>query len=305
MKWILIDGPWLAYRARYSVGLDGMLADDPGLLAFGMLDMLRSLCLDPRIQSNNVKFFFDSTRSFRRDQFPAYKSNRAKHSLEEFKDQELFRVALADFMGNVLPQLDIPVYQEYGYEADDLIASAASNVGCGRGAVIVSADGDLWQCITRDVDWYNATTRNYVTMGRFRDIKGVWPDQWAAVKAMAGCTSDAIPGIRGIGEMTAIQYLKEKISITTSRFKKINGPEGQQTIRDTMELVKLPLAGCPDICLTEPTVWSAWGFKEICDQYGFSEFQEGTRRSAWHKVMRGSISLEQIQRTRTRRRTHG
>lgn len=304
MKWILIDGPWLAYRARYSVGLDGMLADDPGLLAFGMLDMLRSLCLDPRIESNNVTFFFDSPKSIRKDIFPAYKSNRIKKTPEEVEDQRLFREALEDVIGNILPALGLPVYRQHGYEADDLIASAASNVRDGDRAVIVTADGDLWQCLDYNVDWYNATTRKYVTKESFGSTMGVEPDEWAEVKAMAGCASDAIPGIAGIGEMTAIARMRGD-RITPDRLHKICSADGQQTIRDTMELVKLPLRGCPNICLTEPTVWSARGFKDVCDQYGFSEFQEGIRRFSWRKVMRGSVSLESIQRTRTRRRIHG
>ncbi|MFH1609683.1 MAG: hypothetical protein ABID40_03550, partial [Candidatus Bipolaricaulota bacterium] len=82
---------------------------------------------------------------------------------------------------------------------------------------------------------------------------------WAEVKAIAGCSGDGVPGIRGAGDRTAVKYLNGRLNVTTKVWGRIEAGRGM--IQRNLRLVRLPFEGCPEVRLVEdrPTVegWNA------------------------------------------------
>jgi hypothetical protein len=104
------------------------------------------------------------------------------------------------------------IFKKEGLEADDLISLILDHeIKKTENAVIVSADKDLYQLLTDYVHIFNPITNYTLSEGGFRKLYGLGPDMWPMVKAIAGCSSDEIPGIEGIGEKTAILYCSGKL----------------------------------------------------------------------------------------------
>ena len=96
-----------------------------------------------------------------------------------------------------------------GYEADDLIAKYVKDNA--EELVIASADNDLLQLLYF-ADFLNLSKNKLITSKSFFSEYGILPAQWGMVKQIAGCSSDNVKGIQGVGEITAIKYLKGELS---------------------------------------------------------------------------------------------
>ena len=124
----------------------------------------------------------------------------------------------------------------------------------------------MLQCLCEGVEI--TTGKNRITEKSFIEEYGIQPYQWGTVKAIAGCTSDEVPGIRGVGEKTAIQYIKQKMNTKTKAFQNITCPEGQTIISRNRPLVILPFKNCPDIDLV-PDELSFDAFMDVCKELNF------------------------------------
>ena len=210
----MFDASWLAYRARYSMR-DLCHEDMPTGVLFGFLEQMLATCQDPKVLSNKVAVFFDSKKSHRKREFPDYKKKRQEKTPEEWEELKIMHSQLEILRTEILPAIGFPVYRQTGFESDDLIATAAeyiSTEGRNKRAIIISSDGDLYQCITDSVHFYNPMTGKYFDPTDFLESKGIVPEMWGEVKALAGCTSDSVPGIRGVGEITACKYLLNELN---------------------------------------------------------------------------------------------
>lgn len=296
MKWILVDGTWLAHRVRHSIVGGSMIEEEPQLVIFGFLDELRSLCVDPRIRCANIHLFFDSGKNFRRDLYPEYKSYRTPLGEDQARWMGILWQQISLLKRTILPAIGVPVYGHEGFEGDDLIASAAAGLGPSEYGVMITADGDLWQCITPMVDWYNPMARRYFTDASFRDEKLVSPKNWARVKAIAGCLGDGVPGIKGVGEKTAITYLRGLESIRPRLLEKIESKEGRETIALCQRLVELPFEGTPSIRLCVPSKWNIEALVGICQELDITDLVDGKRNRDWRDIQSGFASLEDRQK---------
>jgi len=299
MKWIMCDGTWMAHRAWHALPQE-ILEEEPSLVIFGLLDQFRSLCFDPRVRSFKLSLFFDSRQNRRRDIFPEYKMNRVRDRTEEEKAQlSVFWKEVESAIKHVFPRIGIPIHRLEGYEADDLIATAAETFYEGESGIIVTADSDLWQCINERVDWYNPQSKKYFSREVFLEAKGLEPDRWRWVKAIAGCSGDGVPGIKGVGEVGAIQYLRGELSSGGTKAKKI---ESQQAlVTRNLRLVGLPFAGTPPVELSSPS-YNAAAFREICKEYCWDRFLKGKSAEEWDLIFKEQVTqtLEFRQKARKR-----
>lgn len=294
MPWLLIDGGWLAYRCLWPP-MGDLEIKQGMLLTFSFLDQLRVICCDHRCKSNRVGLFFDSRERIRREIFPEYKAYRAAKTKEEAEKIAFLWGSISIAIKEIFPTLGVPTYQKEGYEADDLIASACASLGGDR-AIILTSDNDLYQLITDQVHWYDSVRQRYHTPMTFAKEKGIAPDQWAGVKSIAGCSGDGVPGVGGVGEKTAIQYLQKKLPPGSSRVLKIECPRGQEIIGRNLKLVKLPYRGTGEVRLREPR-WDLHRFKVVCEQRGLGSFVNGIRYHEWLKVVTGRFSATDVQRS--------
>jgi 5'-3' exonuclease len=99
-------------------------------------------------------------------------------------------------------------FQAPGYEADDLIAAFCYALE-GQDKVVVSTDKDLYQLLDGTTVIHRPGAKvALVTLQTFHREYGIAPSMWVGVKTLAGCTTDKVPGLKGIGEGLAVKYLK-------------------------------------------------------------------------------------------------
>jgi DNA polymerase-1 len=155
---------------------------------------------------NYLAVAFDTGKSFRDDKFPEYKATREKMPEDLVPQIERIRELLDSFN---IPRLEVD-----GYEADDVLGSAANKaVMQGLGVKIITGDRDLLQLVDERII-VNLPGRSLSDAQDYlpadvEDYLGVRPDQVVDYKALVGDKSDNIPGIYGIGEKTAQTLLKE------------------------------------------------------------------------------------------------
>lgn len=140
---------------------------------------------------------------FRHELYAEYKANRPP-APEELKQQ-------FEPVKTMLSRLGVHVEVSEYAEADDYIASLAKKYSAERPVVIIGMDKDLKQCLNENVVMWDPASREekIVTMQSFTAETGLQPAQWPDVQALIGDSSDNIPGIKGIGEKTAIKLFQD------------------------------------------------------------------------------------------------
>jgi hypothetical protein len=106
---------------------------------------------------------------------------------------------------------------------------------------VVSSDKDLWQLISERVSCWNPQTKKLISLRGFKKIYGIEPDDWIRVKSIAGCATDDIPGIVGVGEATAAKYLRGTLKKDSLAFGRIEAADDM--ICKNRVLVRLPFPG--------------------------------------------------------------
>lgn len=300
----LFDSSWIAYRAKHSIP-EMMFEEKPTSVIFGYLEQIRHTCQDPRINSNNIGLFFDSKKSFRKRILPTYKENRTKEKLspEEWDLKMKMKEQLERLRSEILPDIGFRCYRQMGLESDDLMAQAAHQLE-GEGTVIVTSDGDLYQCITARVHWFDPSRDLYLDYMHFWARKGIGPDEWADVKCLAGCVGDCVPGIEGVAEKTAIKYLTKTLPSHTKKFQAIVSEAGRNTVARNRTLVVLPHPKTRTLDLTPP-VYNMDAFFRWSERLGFDSFLQGGRRYLWESFLQGKMEPHIAPRRPGERRATG
>lgn len=254
-KWLLLDANYLCWRAYHVFKSLTHKAEPTGAI-FGMVRDVRTLMQVHR--TRNVVFCFDYGPSLRKNIYPKYKAKR--HEDDPVKEE--FRTQIDKLRSRLLKDIGfVNVFYESGYEADDLLASCVMSLDPKRDrVVVVSADKDLYQLIRRKfVVCYNPHQKVTMTEMKFRRLYGIKPEDWIIVKAIAGCGTDEVPGIRGVGEKTACKYLQLEREWKTGELLEADQAKWQKVLdfvkcpdfKRNLQLVRLPLdtdtVSCPCI----------------------------------------------------------
>lgn len=254
--WILIDSSYLAYRAFFSMG-ELSHGDIPTGVVFGFLREV--LQLQDHFGTTRIAFCFDVGRSVRREVYPSYKLRRNEDKTPEQKRQHtLVREQLTALRTDYLPSIGFSnIFYQKGYEADDIIASIVNSLkltiafGRPERAIIVSSDGDMNQLLSKFVSIWNPKKQELVTNKSFEKEWGLDPGLWPSVKAIAGCHTDEVEGIKGVGEKTAACFVKGTLK-TGKKFDSI--VYGNKVIRRNMKLVTIPYPGTKNFKLVKESV---------------------------------------------------
>ncbi len=229
----LVDGSGYIFRAFY--GLPPMTNPDgvPVNAVFGFSKMLAKLLSDSG--TSRFAVIFDSSRvSFRNDIYPEYKANRSDPPEELVPQFDLIRDATRAF--NV-PCIELP-----GFEADDLIATFARMAREeGHEVVIVSSDKDLMQLVGDGVSMLDPAKN--LTIGREEVIErfGVGPESVIDVQALAGDSTDNVPGVPGIGVKTAAELIRTYGDLDTllQRAGEIKQPKRRQNLIENADMARV------------------------------------------------------------------
>ena len=205
----LIDGSGYIFRAYYA--LPPLTRKSDGLptgAVSGFCNMLNKLLQDSKSDDNNLKpthfaVIFDSARkNFRNDIYPDYKANRSDAPDDLVPQFEYIRKSVIAF--------NLPSVELINYEADDLIATYTEQVLMKGGKVtIVSSDKDFMQLYQKNVRIYDPIKNKFITPEDINNKFGVEPKQVIDVQALAGDSSDNVPGVPGIGIKTAAELINQ------------------------------------------------------------------------------------------------
>ncbi|MBW4676894.1 MAG: DNA polymerase I [Desmonostoc geniculatum HA4340-LM1] len=212
---ILVDGHSLAYRSYFAFakGRDGGLRTKAGIptsVCFGFLKCLLEVMGTQQPQAMAVAFDL-GLPTFRHEADDTYKADR-KETPEDF-------IPDLENLHELLNGLNLPIYTAPGYEADDVLGTLAQRVtAAGYRVKILTGDRDLFQLIDaqKEITVLNFSpdalkrSTNSITEFEAEQVKeklGVLPSQIVDFKALCGDKSDNIPGVKGIGEKTAVQLL--------------------------------------------------------------------------------------------------
>lgn len=237
-KFLLLDCNNLAWRSYYATGrqLDGGTT-------FGFLRELHTL--RDAYRDYRFVFFWDHGRSKRLDLLPTYKASRkakiAKMPEEDRTQYEAFRVEVDALQHEILWDLGyVNIRWQTGYEADDLIAEFVQREGWDN-IIIVSSDQDLYQLLEPGVKILKPHGHALYDWLNLHKEHGVQPSQWHLVKALAGCASDDVPGVSGVGTNNAIKFLTGKMKPDSKTYRRIM--ENEELWLRNQRLVKLPYPG--------------------------------------------------------------
>ncbi|WP_290599945.1 DNA polymerase I [Anabaena sp. AL93] len=212
---ILVDGHSLAFRSYFAFakGRDGGLRTKAGIptsVCFGFIKCLLEVIATQQPQAIAVAFDL-ALPTFRHEADDTYKAGRAETPEDFIPDLEN--------LYELLQSLNLPILTAPGYEADDVLGTLAQKAATsGYRVKILSGDRDLFQLIDADkeITVLNFTpealkrSTNSIAEFRAEEVKeklGVLPTQIVDFKALCGDKSDNIPGVKGIGEKTAVQLL--------------------------------------------------------------------------------------------------
>jgi len=208
----LVDGYALIYRAFFAM-LSRPLTTSRGentSVAWGIANFLKRLA--ERHRPEYVAWVHDAGTSFRHERFPEYKATRQRldEELQQDFDRSITRVEA------LLAAFRVPLLAVPGYEADDVIATLATQaVERGVPVVIVSGDKDFYQLIGPHVSLLNpgrggpaSVEEQLVTTANAAERLGVPPEQTVDYLALVGDAADNVPGVRGVGEKTARKLLE-------------------------------------------------------------------------------------------------
>lgn len=190
--------------------------------------------------TNRVIFCCDSATNKRKELYPEYKGKRTKD--EDFLQYKDFFLKVQN---EIIPSMGFSnVLEAEGLEADDIIASICLKEKK-IPILILADDADLYQCVKDNVYMMairgNSDIAKLMTPAKFEKVFGITVDRWADVKSLAGCGTDNIPGIPGVGEGKAIAYLTGAMKPTGIVYKRIEA--SKDIIEFTDRLVRLPFDG--------------------------------------------------------------
>ena len=204
-KVILVDGNNLLFRSYYATAYTGNIMKNskgfPTNAIYGFINMINKIINEEKPEYMMIAF--DKGKTFRHEKYADYKGGRSE-TPDELKQQFPVAKEICEAMG-------IHYFEIDNYEADDIIGTFAKEVNNNPDfiATIVSSDKDLLQLITDEVDVKLLKQTGFIRMDKNEFIKtyGVDPINMIDLKALMGDSSDNIPGVKGIGEKTAISLL--------------------------------------------------------------------------------------------------
>jgi DNA polymerase I len=266
----LVDGSSFVFRAyfqsmnqdrKYNYRSDGLPTGAIRLFCTKIYQFIREGAVS--IRPTHLAIIFDkSEQSFRKELYPPYKANRSEPPEDLIPQFPLMREAVRAF--------GLKPIEQDRYEADDIIATYARQATeAGADALIISADKDLMQIIKPGIAFYDfesgarggksyrperlvvhpADTRHWkVPADRIESVvtrwEGVQPEQIVDVQALAGDSTDNIPGAPGIGIKTAAQLILEYGNLDTllKRAGEIKQPKRRETLTDPEVLEKIRIS---------------------------------------------------------------
>jgi 5'-3' exonuclease len=205
---MLVDGMALLFRAFFATAVTGQfMINSKGIPTNAVNGFVKHfLTAVSKFKPSHVAVCWDmGSKTFRTEMFPDYKGNRSEAPVE--------LIPQFDLVKEVVESFDIPNIGITGYEADDCIGTIAKDASRDANVHILTGDQDILQLIDDNifVILLKKGFGNYLVHSKdtFFEEKGITPKQMIDLKALMGDPSDNYPGVKGIGEKTALKLLTQ------------------------------------------------------------------------------------------------
>ena len=263
---LVLDAHYLCHRAFHSQrGLtwDGV----PTGVLYGFLKGI--IHLKELFLTDRVAFCFEGHNVLRKVEFKDYK---AKRSLGHGEDPE--KIEARKELHTQVNKLREVYLHEIGfrniffhpsYESDDIMAQLATR---DDDVILVTSDADMYQCLRPNVRMWDPNKQKLFTEKWFTEEYKIKPRQWAVMKAIAGCSTDGVPGIYGVGETTALRFIRGELAEDSKQWNSIMCGAGRMIVNRNRRLVELPYLGAPKPELEEDEV-TIKGWNTVCKRLGF------------------------------------
>lgn len=235
---LLIDGHSQAYRAFFGVKTPLVTARGEMTTAvYGFVRKLLSVLRE--YQPDGVAVAFDLGDTWRHEEFSDYKATR--DAMPDDMRPQLARIE------QVLEALNIPIVTAENFEADDVLGALAVQAAQdGHDVLILTGDRDMFQLVDERIRILytsggpSPVTKPYGVEDVAERYGGLSPEQFLDMKALVGDNSDNIPGVAGVGEKTAIRFLKKYGTLDElyAHIDEVRGPKTQQNLREAEEDVR-------------------------------------------------------------------
>ncbi|MBD19664.1 MAG: DNA polymerase I [Rhodospirillaceae bacterium] len=230
---LLIDGSGYIFRAYHALPPMNRPDGTPVNAVYGFTSMLTKLVEDS--DADYLAVIFDTARrTFRSEIYPDYKANRPPPPEDLIPQFALIRASVEAFG---LPQAEME-----GYEADDLIATYAKEAAAnGHKVTIVSSDKDLMQLVDENISMQDPMKGTAISYEEVKKKFGVKPEKVIDVQALAGDSTDNVPGVPGVGVKTAAQLIDEFGDLDTllSRANEIKQPKRRENLVEYAEQARI------------------------------------------------------------------
>ncbi|WP_430785705.1 5'-3' exonuclease [Virgibacillus flavescens] len=259
---LLVDGMALLFRGFFATSFKGnFMRNSDGIPTNGMHQYLRYMlnAIETFNPTHVVCCWDMGSKTFRSEMLPAYKGNRSE------PPEEL--IPQFDRIKEVMDVFTIPNVGLVNYEADDCIGTLAREFAEENEVMILTGDHDMLQLVDEGIQVaiMKKGQGNYevFTHTNFLEKKGIVPRQVVDMKALMGDTADNYPGVKGIGEKTALKLIQEYESIDNLLQNVDKLPKGIQTkIRDNIDMLHLSRqlaeikCDVPISCELEEALWN-------------------------------------------------
>ncbi|WP_373896120.1 5'-3' exonuclease [Virgibacillus natechei] len=227
-KILLVDGMALLFRGFFATAFRGnFMKTSKGIPTNGVYQFLRYfLDAADTFQPTHIICCWDmGSKTFRSELYDGYKANR------QAPPEEL--IPQFDLVKDVVEAFNMPNIGLENFEADDCIGTLAKAYGADNDVIILTGDQDILQLVDKGirVAIMRKGQGNYEVFDdiNFCDKKGITPKQIIDLKGLMGDTSDNYPGVKGIGEKTALKLLQEYETIDHLLENIDSLPKGVQT----------------------------------------------------------------------------
>jgi len=281
-KYIALDCASLLFANAYKLKQLKANEIETGAI-YGLFRNL--LFISQHFHCNKFLFCWDSKKSDRKELFPEYKAKRRKKREEDPELDEIFQALFTQIdrlKHEILPQCGFNnQFEQDGKEADDILADIVLHY---ENVVMVTNDEDMFQMLDM-CDIWSPGKQKLWSERSFIKHYDIMPLDWVRVKSIAGCKSDEIPGVVGVGEKTAIKWINETLAPQYKSYKAIEN--GQEIIKRNKVLVELPIHGTETSIIRKDTL-DFESFENVCEKYMFHSFLE-QYVSEWENFFAGRV----------------
>ncbi|MDP3786926.1 MAG: DNA polymerase I [Candidatus Omnitrophota bacterium] len=233
-KLFLIDGNSFCYRAFYAIRNLSTSKGQPTNAVYGFISMINKIIKEEKPESLAIAFDLKGP-TFRHEKFKDYKIHRKPMPDELIEQMPIIK--------EVVKGYNIPLFEMQGYEADDVLATLAKKAEKKEYEVyIATGDKDMLQLVNSCIKVYNVHKDGLIyDKEKVKERYGVGPDKIVDLIALMGDSSDNIPGVAGIGEVTARQLIEKFGSLdkVLSGTDKIESESLRRKLKESMDQARL------------------------------------------------------------------